>query len=150
MGAYLVSVRVIDGQTELIMEDFDLDEIAAVHFDGEGEAIVAIGMEDYRKFAADYAIVRSLHSVVEEGDLRSVIPGVREAFAGCPLASGLFVSVRVRLPELFRYDDWVELMTAVRPNAPADGVKILWGITKDAGMEADISVFALAGVKKDA
>ena len=67
MGAYLVSVRVIDGQPELIMEDFDLDEIAAVHFDGEGEAIVAIGMEDYRKFAADYVIVRSLHSVVEEG-----------------------------------------------------------------------------------
>ena len=41
-------------------------------------------------------------------------------------------------------------MTAVQSNAPADGVKILWGITKDAGMEADISVFALAGVKKDA
>lgn len=134
------------------MEDFDLDEIAAVHFDGEGETIVAIGMEDYRKFAADYVIVRSLLSVVEEGDLRSVIPGVREAVAGCPLASGFFVSVRVRFPELFRYDDWVELMTAVQPNAPADGVKmkILWGITKDAGMEADISVFALAGVKKDA
>lgn len=150
MGAYPVSVRVIDGQTELIMEDFDLDEIAAVHFDGEGEAIVAIGMEDYRKFAANYAIVRTFYSVVEEGDLRSVIPGVREAFAGCPLASGLFVSVRVRLPELFRYDDWVELMTAVQPNAPADGVKILWGITKDAGMEADISVFALVGVKKEA
>ena len=80
------------------MEDFDLDEIAAVHFDGEGEAIVAIGMEDYRKFAADYVIVRSLHSVVEEGDLRSVIPGVREAVAGCPLVSRFFVSVRVRFP----------------------------------------------------
>lgn len=115
------------------MEDFDLNEIAAVHFDGEGEAIV-----------------RSLHSVVEEGDLRSVIPSVREAVAGCPLTSGLFVSVRVRHPELFRYDDWVELMIAVQPNAPADGVKILWGITKDAGMEADISIFALVGVKKEA
>ena len=88
--------------------------------------------------------------MVEEGDLRSVIPGVREAVAGCPLVSRFFVSVRVRFPELFRYDDWVELMTAVQSNAPADGVKILWGITKDAGMEADISVFALAGVKKDA
>lgn len=132
------------------MNNFNLNEIAAVHFDGEGEAIVAIGMEDYRKFAANYAIERSLHSVVEEDDLRSVIPGVREAVAGCPLASGLFVSVRVRHPEVFRYDNWVELMIAVQPNAPADGVKILWGITKDAGMEADISVFALAGAEKDA
>lgn len=62
--------------------DFNLNQIAAAHFDGEGEKFVSIDLDDYRKFVSTRHIVRSSNIVVEKGDLQSVIPSVRKSYAG--------------------------------------------------------------------
>lgn len=47
--------------------DFNLNQIAAAHFDGEGEKFVSIDLDDYRKFVSKRQIVRSSNIVVKKG-----------------------------------------------------------------------------------
>ena len=80
-----------------MMMDFNLNQIATTHFDGEGEKFVTIYLNDYRKFSSARQIALSSHIVVKRGGeiLQPVIPNVRKSCAGNISSSGFFVSIRL-------------------------------------------------------
>lgn len=132
------------------MTNLQIDEIAAAHFNGEGDSVVSINMNDYREFISNYRIIRSSHLVVEKGDLQSVIPRVREAFAGSMPSSAFFISIRIKKGDICKYEDIINLLHATQPNTPSASTDIQWGVTEDTQMKEDVRVFILEGVKKEA
>lgn len=125
--------------------DFNLNQIAAAHFDGEGEKFVSIDLDDYRKFVSTRQIVRSSNIVVKKGDLQSVIPSVRKSYAGNIHASEFFVSVRLKEGIPCNYEEVLNLLHAIQ----ADGTSIQWGLTINARMEEDVRVLILAGEREE-
>lgn len=129
--------------------DFNLNQIAAAHFDGEGEKFVSIDLDDYRKFVSTRHIVRSSNIVVEKGDLQSVIPSVRKSYAGNIHASEFFVSVRLKEGIPCNYEEVLNLLQTIQSGSASDGTSLQWGLTINARMEEDVRVLILAGEQEE-
>ena len=129
--------------------DFNLNQIATTHFDGEGEKFVSIDLNDYRKFVFSRQIVRSSNIVVKKGDLQSVIPSVRKSYAGNVPASEFFVSIRLKEGVPCSYEEVMDLLHAIHPSASLDVASIQWGLTINVQMEEDVRVLILAGVREE-
>lgn len=125
--------------------DFNLNQIAAAHFDGEGEKFVSIDLDDYRKFVSTRQIVRSSNIVVKKGDLQSVIPSVRKSYARNIHASEFFVSIRLTEGIPCNYEEVLNLLQTIQSGSASDGTSIQWGLTINARMEEDVQVLILAG-----
>lgn len=129
--------------------DFNLNQIAAAHFDGEGEKFVSIDLDDYRKFVSTRHIVRSSNIVVKKGDLQSVIPSVRKSYAGNIHASEFFVSVRLKEGIPCNYEEVLNLLQTIQSGSASDGTSLQWGLTINARMEEDVWVLILAGEQEE-
>lgn len=125
--------------------DFNLNQIAAAHFDGEGEKFVSIDLDDYRKFVSTRQIVRSSNIVVKKGDLQSVIPSVRKSYARNIHASEFFVSIRLKEGIPCNYEEVLNLLQTIQSGSASDGTSLQWGLTINARMEEDVQVLILAG-----
>lgn len=125
--------------------DFNLNQIAAAHFDGEGEKFVSIDLDDYRKFVSTRQIVRSSNIVVKKGDLQSVIPSVRKSYARNIHASEFFVSIRLKEGIPCNYEEVLNLLQTIQSGSASDGTFLQWGLTINARMEEDVQVLILAG-----
>ena len=124
--------------------DFNLNQMAAAHFDGEGEKFVSIDLDDYRKFVSKRQIVRSSNIVVKKGDLQSVIPSVRKSYARNIHASEFFVSIRLKEGIPCNYEEVLNLLQTIQSGSASDGTSIQWGLTINARMEEDVRVLILA------
>ena len=129
--------------------DFNLNQMAAAHFDGEGEKFVSIDLDDYRKFVSKRQIVRSSNIVVKKGDLQSVIPSVRRSYARNIHASEFFVSIRLKEGVLCNYEEVLNLLQTIQSGSALDGASIQWGLTIKARMEEDVRVLILAGEQEE-
>lgn len=129
--------------------DFNLNQIAAAHFDGEGEKFVSIDLDDYRKFVSTRQIVRSSNIVVKKGDLQSVIPSVRKSYAGNIHASEFFVSIWLKEGIPCDYEEVLNLLQKIRSGNGSDGPSIQWGLTLNARMAEDVRVLILAGEREE-
>lgn len=125
--------------------DFNLNQIAAAHFDGEGEKFVSIDLDDYRKFVSTRQIVRSSNIVVKKGDLQSVIPSVRKSYARNIHASEFFVSIRLKEGIPCNYEEVLNLLQTIQSGSASDGTSLQWGLTINARMEENVQVLILAG-----
>lgn len=125
--------------------DLNLNQIAAAHFDGEGEKFVSIDLDDYRKFVSTRQIVRSSNIVVKKGDLQSVIPSVRKSYARNIHASEFFVSIRLKEGIPCNYEEVLNLLQTIQSGSASDGTSLQWGLTINARMEEDVQVLILAG-----
>lgn len=129
--------------------DFNLNQMAAAHFDGEGEKFVSIDLDDYRKFVSKRQIVRSSNIVVKKGDLQSVIPSVRKSYARNIHASEFFVSIRLKEGIPCNYEEVLNLLQTIQSGSASDGTFIQWGLTINARMEEDVRVLILAGEREE-
>lgn len=129
--------------------DFNLNQMAAAHFDGEGEKFVSIDLDDYRKFVSKRQIVRSSNIVVKKGDLQSVIPSVRKSYARNIHASEFFVSIRLKEGIPCNYEEVLNLLQTIQSGSASDGTSIQWGLTINARMEEDVRVLILAGEQEE-
>lgn len=129
--------------------DFNLNQIAAAHFDGEGEKFVSIDLDDYRKFVSTRQIVRSSNIVVKKGDLQSVIPSVRKSYARNIHASEFFISIRLKEGIPCNYEEVLNLLQTIQSGSASDGTSIQWGLTINARMEEDVRVLILAGEQEE-
>lgn len=129
--------------------DFNLNQIAAAHFDGEGEKFVSIDLDDYRKFVSTRQIVRSSNIVVKKGDLQSVIPSVRKSYVRNIHASEFFVSIRLKEGIPCNYEEVLNLLQTIQSGSASDGTSIQWGLTINARMEEDVRVLILAGEQEE-
>ena len=129
--------------------DFNLNQIAAAHFDGEGEKFVSIDLDDYRKFVSTRQIVRSSNIVVKKGDLQSVIPSVRKSYARNIHASEFFVSIRLKEGIPCNYEEVLNLLQTIQSGSASDGTSLQWGLTINARMEEDVRVLILAGEQEE-
>lgn len=125
--------------------DFNLNQMAAAHFDGEGEKFVSIDLDDYRKFVSSRHIVRSSNIVVKKGNLQSVIPSVRKSYAESIHASEFFVSIRLKEGIPCNYEEVLNLLQTIQ----SDDASIQWGLTINALMEEDVRVLILAGEREE-
>lgn len=107
--------------------DFNLNQITAAHFDGEGEKFVSIDLDDYREFVSTHHIVRSSNIVVKKGDLQSVIPSVRRSYAGNIPASEFFVSIRLKEGIPCNYEEVLNLLQTIQSGSSSDDASIQWG-----------------------
>ena len=129
--------------------DFNLNQITAAHFDGEGEKFVSIDLDDYREFVSTHHIVRSSNIVVKKGDLQSVIPSVRRSYAGNIPASEFFVSIRLKERIPCNYEEVLNLLQTIQSGSSSDDASIQWGLTINARMEEDVRVLILAGEQEE-
>lgn len=129
--------------------DFNLNQMAAAHFDGEGEKFVSIDLDDYRKFVSKRQIVRSSNIVVKKGDLQSVIPSVRKSYARNIHASEFFVSIRLKEGIPCNYEEVLNLLQTIQSGSASDGTSLQWGLTINARMEEDVRVLILAGEREE-
>ena len=97
-----------------MMMDFNLNQIATTHFDGEGEKFVTIYLNDYRKFSSARQIALSSHIVVKKGNLQPVIPNERKSCAGNISSSGFFVSIRLKEGVSCSYDEALNLPQTIQ------------------------------------
>ncbi len=128
--------------------DFNLDKIAAVHFDGKRESLVTIGPNDYREFTSARRIVRSSHFTTKRGDLRSVIPNVCKSFAENTPSSEFFVSIQIKEGISCSYKEITDLLHAIQPYSSSDDVSIQWGLAVNAQMGENVRVLILAGIRQ--
>ena len=112
--------------------DFNLNQIAAAHFDGEGEKFVSIDLDDYRKFVSTRQIVRSSNIVVKKGNLQPVIPNVRKSYARNIHASEFFVSIRLKEGIPCNYEEVLNLLQTIQSGSASDGTSLQWGLNINA------------------